>query len=106
MNWQKKLPGIGGIALVVGVVLLLLNSRLMAEPSHALDFTGWAIAGFGALALLIGLAPPQIFSIFAIPELRKKIFITLGFLVVYRIGYYVPLPMIDQNMMAEKMSGG
>ena len=105
MNWQKKLPGIGGIAVLLGVALLLVNSRFLSSPVHALDFVGWTIAGLGTLALLVGIAPPQIFNIFAIPELRKKIFITLGFLVVYRIGYYVPLPMIDGNMMAEKMSG-
>jgi preprotein translocase subunit SecY len=46
----------------------------------------------------------QILTIFKIPELRRKIFITLLFLVVYRIGYYVPLPMLDQQKMAEKMS--
>ncbi len=43
-------------------------------------------------------------TIFKIPELRKKIFITLIFLAVYRIGYYVPLPVIDHVKMAEKMA--
>lgn len=43
-------------------------------------------------------------TIFKIPELRKKIFITLIFLAVYRIGYYVPLPMIDQVELDKKMS--
>jgi len=42
-------------------------------------------------------------TIFRIPELRRKIFITLAFLAVYRIGYYVPLPMVDQAALAEKM---
>jgi preprotein translocase subunit SecY len=46
----------------------------------------------------------QLVTIFKIPELRRKILITLAFLAVYRIGYYVPLPMIDQSKMAEKMS--
>ena len=46
----------------------------------------------------------QLLTIFKIPELRKKIFITLIFLAVYRIGYYVPLPMIDQVKLADKMS--
>ena len=46
----------------------------------------------------------QLATIFKIPELRKKIFITLVFLAVYRIGYYIPLPMIDQAKMAERMS--
>ena len=48
--------------------------------------------------------PDQLITVFKIPELRKKIFITLIFLAVYRIGFYVPLPMIDQVKMAEKMS--
>ena len=41
-------------------------------------------------------------TIFRIPELRKKIFITLLFLMVYRIGYYIPLPMIDQQKVADR----
>lgn len=109
MNWQKKLPGIGGLAVVAGLALILINSRAFAEPVKALDYAGWILASLGGLALLIGISPAQLFSIFMIPELRRKIFITLMFLVVYRIGYYVPLPMIDQDLMAEKMrdmSGG
>src|SRR5437868_2861628 len=46
----------------------------------------------------------HIITIFKIPELRKKIFITLIFLAVYRIGYYVPLPMIDHVGLADKMA--
>ncbi len=46
----------------------------------------------------------QIATIFKIPELRRKIFITLLFLAAYRIGYYIPLPMIDQAALSEKMS--
>jgi preprotein translocase subunit SecY len=43
-------------------------------------------------------------AIFSIPELRQKILITLIFLAIYRIGYYVPLPFIDQAKLAERMS--
>ncbi|MBX9580156.1 MAG: preprotein translocase subunit SecY [Gemmataceae bacterium] len=46
----------------------------------------------------------QLLTIFKIPELRKKIFITLVFLAVYRIGYYVPLPMVDQVKLGEKLA--
>src|SRR6476659_4751649 len=46
----------------------------------------------------------QLITIFKIPELRKKIFITLIFLAVYRIGYYVPLPMVDQVKLGEKLA--
>ena len=33
--------------------------------------------------------------IFTIPELRKKIFLTLGLLAIYRIGWHITLPVID-----------
>ena len=40
-------------------------------------------------------------NIFRIPELRSKIFFTLFLLVVYRLGFHVPLPGINQEFMAE-----
>lgn len=46
----------------------------------------------------------QLITIFKIPELRKKIIITLIFLAVYRIGYYIPLPMVDQVKLGEKLA--
>jgi preprotein translocase subunit SecY len=46
----------------------------------------------------------KLITIFMIPELRRKILITLLFLVVYRIGYSVPLPMVDQAKLAKKMA--
>ena len=46
----------------------------------------------------------QLTTIFRIPELRRKIIITLLFLMVYRIGYYVPLPVVDQQKMADKLA--
>ena len=47
----------------------------------------------------------KLITVFKIPELRLKIGITLLFLAIYRIGYYVPLPVIDQTRMANFMSG-
>jgi preprotein translocase subunit SecY len=44
-------------------------------------------------------------AIFIIPELRQKILITLLFLAIYRIGFFVPLPFINQDELARKMSG-
>lgn len=38
---------------------------------------------------------------FRIPELRKKIFFTLGMLVLFRIGTYVPIPGIDTAVVDE-----
>jgi preprotein translocase subunit SecY len=47
----------------------------------------------------------QLKAIFSIPELRLKILITLAFLAVYRIGFFVPLPFIDQQEMLKAMQG-
>jgi preprotein translocase subunit SecY len=38
--------------------------------------------------------------VFTIPELRKKILFTLGLLLVYRVGWVIPLPIIDQSKMS------
>ena len=32
---------------------------------------------------------------FKIPELRRRIFLTLGLIAVYRLGAFIPLPGID-----------
>ena len=37
-------------------------------------------------------------TIWSIPELRKKILLTLGLLAIYRIGFHIPLPMIATNL--------
>ena len=39
--------------------------------------------------------------IFTIPELRQKIFLTLFLLAIYRIGWQIPLPIIDQEQVAQ-----
>ena len=38
---------------------------------------------------------------FKIPDLRKKLMFTIGMLVVYRIGYWVPVPGIDQQILKD-----
>lgn len=43
---------------------------------------------------------------FRIPELQQKIIITIIFLAVYRIGYHIPLPMVDQTHIANQFTGG
>jgi preprotein translocase subunit SecY len=37
--------------------------------------------------------------IFTIPELRQKILLTVGLLAVYRIGWWIPLPIVDHEEM-------
>ena len=46
--------------------------------------------------------------IFTIPELRQKILLTLGLLAIYRVGWQVPLPIVDPQAMtafAEEAGG-
>jgi len=45
----------------------------------------------------------SVINIFKIPELRKKILFTVLMLCIYRVGFHIPLPGIDQSVMAEKM---
>ena len=40
-------------------------------------------------------------NVFRIPDLRKKVMFTLLMLCVYRIGFYVPLPGVDQSKLAQ-----
>jgi preprotein translocase subunit SecY len=47
----------------------------------------------------------RLVTIFKIKELRQKIMITILFLAIYRIGFHVPLPMINQIEMAKSMRG-
>jgi preprotein translocase subunit SecY len=42
-------------------------------------------------------------AIFTIPELRQKIFFTLILLAVFRIGYQIPLPIVDQVKMKAQL---
>ena len=41
--------------------------------------------------------------VFKIPELRQKVLLTLGLLAVYRMGFAIPLPFIDQAQMRESI---
>src|SRR6476646_10246452 len=43
-------------------------------------------------------------AIFTIPELRQKILLTLMFLAIYRVGYSIPLPFVDQREMNKSLS--
>src|SRR6516225_1349494 len=43
-------------------------------------------------------------TVFKIPELRNKILLTLFLLFVYRMGFYITLPPIDQGLMAKQFA--
>lgn len=47
----------------------------------------------------------RLVTIFRIKELRQKILITLLFLAIYRIGFHIPLPIVNQIEMARKLGG-
>src|SRR5262245_53848931 len=72
-----------GVALTIGYLFVLANFKEVE-------------AYLGQMRLL---------SIFKIKELRQKIIITAMFLAIYRIGFHVPLPMINQAEMARAMRG-
>jgi len=44
--------------------------------------------------------------VFTIPELRQKILLTLMFLAIYRIGWQIPLPIVDRAAMGERFATG
>src|SRR5689334_1593621 len=43
-------------------------------------------------------------NIFRVPELRNKVLFTIFMLMIYRVGYHVPIPGLDQNTL-QKTSG-
>ncbi len=43
--------------------------------------------------------------LFKVPELQRKILMTALFLAIYRIGFYIPLPIVDQSKLAEWQAG-
>ncbi len=44
----------------------------------------------------------KLLVVFRIPELRQKIFLTLALLLVYRLGFFIPLPMINQEALKKQ----
>ena len=42
-----------------------------------------------------------ILNVFRGDELRNKILFTLGMLAVYRIGFWIPLPGVDQSALSD-----
>ena len=45
----------------------------------------------------------KLVTVFKIPELRQKILLTLGLLAIYRMGFSIPLPFIDQEALVERL---
>ncbi len=83
-----------GIVFGVATVVALLYAGFLAAVGVGL------LAGFVAF-LLLGNA--KLVAVFTIPELRQKIFITLVFLTIYRIGFFIPLPFVNQERISETL---
>ncbi|MEZ6066188.1 MAG: preprotein translocase subunit SecY [Planctomycetaceae bacterium] len=45
----------------------------------------------------------RLLTVFRVPELRQKILLTAILLAVYRMGFWIPLPFIDQEQWAESV---
>ena len=45
----------------------------------------------------------KLLTVFKIPELRRKIILTIALLGVYRMGFWIPLPFIDQAILQENL---
>ena len=46
----------------------------------------------------------KLIEVFKIPELRRKILLTLGLLAVYRMGFAIPLPLVDQAQLQKRVT--
>ena len=105
--------------LVVGVLLIALSAWLVVSGLVTLwpAVTGGKVAGLAGAALQVvaGLfvlgayyyslwadSPIRrsLENIFAIPELLRKLAFTLALLCIYRVGFHVPLPGVDQEKIS------
>lgn len=46
----------------------------------------------------------KLLLLFRIPELRRKLILTVILLAVYRMGFWIPLPFVDQSTLADRIS--
>jgi preprotein translocase subunit SecY len=94
---SKQNPYIIGVG-AFGILFVLL--LLMMGWQQALVVT--LLAALVSFLMYRG----KIKAIFTIPELRQKILLTLLFLAIYRIGFAIPLPFVDQSKMTAAMGAG
>ncbi len=111
MDKRRSILLYGAGLLVAGFVLLGVHHQWLAPegPSFLASVVSWlSTAGIalGLLGVFVGLLPDRLLTVFIIPELRQKILLTLLFLAIYRIGYSIPLPFVDQRQMLKSIGGG
>ena len=111
-RWFRRLVGVG-----LGALALWLITSGVVGATEAFGAGAGARVVIGSVLKLIGaLAVLGVYwyalwsgsairrtleNIFAIPELLRKIIFTLALLCIYRIGFHIPLPGVDQ----EKLDG-
>ena len=47
----------------------------------------------------------RLLNVFRIPEIRSRILITVGFLLVYRVGWNIPIPGVDMALLKQTQGG-
>jgi len=111
-----------GIRLVIGVVVTALSLWLVITGCMGLVSPGEGGGSGGLISSVLrvigGVATLGIYyyamwskssvqknfeNICSIPELMRKIAFTLALLCIYRVGFHVPLPGIDQEKLKESM---
>src|SRR5262245_49684113 len=111
MHWRRALLLAGSALTLLGAALLWLNWP--ADSSQPLSETmAWYVRWPGFTSLVLGIlglfgsiVPEKLLTIFIIPELRQKILLTILFLAIYRIGFSIPLPFVNQNEMNKMLAG-
>ena len=110
------------LGLVVGLAAAYLLAKgvvgvygaLTAKPFRTATLTGPSTQVAAALAVLVVfyfvfIAQTSIKrvleNIFSVPDLLKKIAFTLALLCIYRIGFWIPLPGLNQAALSQYMEG-
>ncbi len=105
------LAGVTAVSLVIGGVSGI-QAAVSADPMDTSALGGNVARLVGAvliaaafyLVLVAGTRPRRILeNIFSIPELLKKIGFTIGLLAIYRIGFWIPIPGLNQEAWLGKM---
>jgi preprotein translocase subunit SecY len=111
MHWRRALLLAGSALTLIGAVLLWLNwptdsTRPLAETMPwYVRWPAFTSLILGILGLFGSVIPSKLLTVFIIPELRQKVLLTILFLAIYRIGFSIPLPFINQNEMNKALAG-
>src|SRR5437879_5304668 len=104
---RHGVPGllVGGSYAFAAWCVLLLGRAIAGDTGvwvvGAILLGLWGLILYNFKAVAYYLSQTRLVTIFKIKELRQKIIITILFLAIYRIGFHIPLPMIDQREMAK-----